>query len=412
MLFINIKELCGILPAGKSRLQGAEMTEMQTIKNAWLKVQDGKIIDFGSMNSSTDDFHLTTKDTIDASGKFMLPAWCDSHTHLVFAAPREEEFVMKIQGKTYEEIAAAGGGILNSARKLANTSEDALYESAAKRLEEVMSLGTGAIEIKSGYGLSYEAELKMLRVIRRLKENYPLPVKATFLGAHAFPQEFKQNHGGYIDLLINQLLPTIADEGLADYIDAFCEQGYFSIAETERIIDAGAKYGLKAKIHANQFTSSGATEACIKKGALSVDHLEVTDDAVIKSLKGSETMPTLLPSCSLFINIPFADARGMINAGLGVALASDFNPGTTPTGNMNLAVALACIRMKMLPTEAINAATLNGAYAMDLAATHGSITVGKQANLILTKEIPSLAYLPYAFGSNLVENVFINGKKV
>jgi imidazolonepropionase len=329
---------------------------------------------------------------------------------LVFAAPREEEFVMKIQGKTYEEIAAAGGGILNSARKLANTSEDELYESASKRLEEVMSLGTGAIEIKSGYGLSYDAELKMLRVIRKLKQNYPLPIKSTFLGAHAFPQEFKQNHEGYIDLLINQLLPKIADEGLADYIDAFCEQGYFSIAETERIIDAGAKYGLKAKIHTNQFTSTGATEACVKKGALSVDHLEVIDDTVIESLKGSGTMPTLLPSCSLFINIPFANARGMINAGLGVALASDFNPGTTPTGNMNLVVALACIRMKMLPAEAINAATLNGAYAMGLASTHGSITVGKQANLILTKEIPSLAYLPYAFGSNLVDKVFINGK--
>jgi imidazolonepropionase len=408
MLLINIKELSGIQPEGKLRLQGAEMAEMQSIKNAWLKIVDGKIAGFGSMqNLPTTNSGLPSTD---CSGRFVIPAWCDSHTHLVFAAPREEEFVMKIQGKTYEEIAAAGGGILNSARKLANTSEDELYESASKRLEEVMSLGTGAIEIKSGYGLSYDAELKMLRVIRKLKQTYPLPIKSTFLGAHAFPQEFKQNHEGYIDLLINQLLPKIADEGLADYIDAFCEQGYFSIAETERIIDAGAKYGLKAKIHTNQFTSTGATEACVKKGALSVDHLEVIDDTVIESLKGSGTMPTLLPSCSLFINIPFANARGMINAGLGVALASDFNPGTTPTGNMNLVVALACIRMKMLPAEAINAATLNGAYAMGLASTHGSITVGKQANLILTKEIPSLAYLPYAFGSNLVDKVFINGK--
>lgn len=410
MLIINIKQLCGIQPSDKARLQGREMAELPSIDNAWLKIADGKIAGFGSMTELNLADHGDAE-IIDASGKFVLPAWCDSHTHLVFAASREEEFLMKIQGKTYEEITAAGGGILNSARKLANTSEDDLYESAAKRLSELISLGTGAIEIKSGYGLSYEAELKMLRVIRKLKENFQIPVKATFLGAHAFPLEFKQNHTGYLDLLINKLLPQIADEGLADYIDAFCEQNYFSIEETERIIDAGARYGLKAKIHANQFTNTGAVQACVRQGALSVDHLEVTDDAVIESLKGTGTIATLLPSCSLFINIPFANARGMMDAGLGVALASDFNPGTTPSGNMNLVVALACMRMKMLPAEAINAATLNGAYAMDLSATHGSISIGKQANFILTKSIPSVTFMPYSFGSNHIDSVFVKGKK-
>ncbi|MCO4292798.1 imidazolonepropionase [Solitalea sp. MAHUQ-68] len=417
MLLINIKQLLGVHAEEKLRLEGAEMSALPSIENAWLKIEHGKIADFGSMNE-LDNHQLSSmvsggaSEVIDLKDKLVLPAWNDSHTHLVFAASREEEFLMKIQGKTYEEITAAGGGILNSARKLANASENELYDSAAERLQEVMQLGTGAIEIKSGYGLSYEAELKMLKVIRRLKETFPLPVKATFLGAHAFPQEFKQNQEGYIDLLINRLLPTIADEGLADFIDAFCEQNYFSIAQTERIIDAGARYGLKAKIHVNQFTNAGATQACVKKGALSVDHLEVTDDEVIASLKGSATMATLLPSCSLFINIPFANARGMIAAGLGVALASDFNPGTTPSGNMNLVVALACMKMKMLPNEAINAATLNGAYAMDLSATHGSITKSKQANLIITKAVPSVNYLPYAFGSNLIEKVLINGKVV
>lgn len=411
MLFINIKQLCGIQPSDKTRLQGKEMAELPSIENAWLRITDGKIAGFGSMTELNLTDGVSSAEVIDASGKLILPTWCDSHTHLVFAASREEEFLMKIQGKTYEEITAAGGGILNSARKLADTSEESLYESAAKRLSELISLGTGAIEIKSGYGLSYEAELKMLRVIRKLKENFPIPVKATFLGAHAFPTEFKQDHAGYLDLLINKLLPQIADEGLADYIDAFCEQNYFSIEETERIIDAGAKYGLKAKIHANQFTDTGAVQACAKKGALSVDHLEVTDNAVIESLKGTGTIATLLPSCSLFINIPFANARGMIDAGLGVALASDFNPGTTPSGNMNLVVALACMRMKMLPAEAINAATLNGAYAMDLSASHGSITIGKQANFILTKPVPSVTFMPYSFGSNHIDTIYINGKK-
>ncbi|UKJ07983.1 imidazolonepropionase [Solitalea lacus] len=417
MLIVNIKQLCGIQPEGKLRLQGAEMAELPSIENAWLKIEHGKIADFGSMDNlgHTEMLSLaqgTQSEIVDAQGKLVLPTWCDSHTHLVFAASREEEFLMKIQGKTYEEITAAGGGILNSARKLANTSESELYDSAALRLQEVMSLGTGAIEIKSGYGLSYEAELKMLRVIRRLKETFPLPVKATFLGAHAFPQEYKQNQEAYLDMLLNRLLPEIADEGLADYIDAFCEQNYFSIEQTERVIEAGAKFGLKAKIHANQFTNLGATQACVRKGTLSVDHLEVTDNAVIESLKGASTMATLLPSCSLFINIPFANARGMIDAGLGVALATDFNPGTTPSGNMNLVVALACIKMKMLPNEAINAATLNGSYAMDLSTTHGSITKGKQANLIITKAIPSVNFIPYAFGSNLIDSILIKGRKI
>ncbi|AFD09037.1 imidazolonepropionase [Solitalea canadensis] len=411
MIIINIKQLCGIQSPDKRLLQGKEMTDLPSIENAWLKVTDGKIADFGLMTELDPATFENADEVIDATGKLILPTWCDSHTHLVFAASREEEFLMKIQGKTYEEITAAGGGILNSARKLAHTPEEELYNSAAKRLNELIGLGTGAIEIKSGYGLSYDAELKMLRVIRKLKENFSIPVKATFLGAHAFPAEYKQDHKGYIDLLITKLLPQIADEGLADYIDAFCEQNYFSIEETEQIIDAGAKYGLKAKIHANQFTNTGAVQACVRKGALSVDHLEVTDDAVIESLKGSETIATLLPSCSLFINIPFANARGMIDAGLGVALASDFNPGTTPSGNMNLVVALACMRMKMLPAEAINAATLNGAYAMDLSSSYGSISKGKQANFMLTKEIPSVTFMPYSFGSNHIDTIFINGKK-
>ncbi|POY39089.1 imidazolonepropionase [Solitalea longa] len=417
MLLINIKQLCGIQPEGKFRVEGAEMQELPSIENAWLKIEHGKIADFGSMNDLSAHqlssmVSGASSELMDLKDKLVLPTWNDSHTHLVFAASREEEFLMKIQGKTYEEITAAGGGILNSARKLANTSESELYDSAAERLQEVMKLGTGAIEIKSGYGLSYEAELKMLKVIRRLKETFPLPVKATFLGAHAFPQEFKQNQDAYLNLLTEELLPKIADEGLADFIDAFCEQNYFSIAQTERIIEAGAKYGLKAKIHANQFTNTGATQACVRRGALSVDHLEVTDEAVIESLKGASTIATLLPSCSLFINIPFANARGMVDAGLGVALASDFNPGTTPSGNMNLVVALACMKMKMLPNEAVNAATLNGAYAMDLASSHGSITKGKQANLIITKAIPSINYMPYSFGSNLIDKVLINGKIV
>ncbi|MNX92269.1 Imidazolonepropionase [compost metagenome] len=330
----------------------------------------------------------------------------------MYAGNRVQEFVDRINGLSYEEIANRGGGILNSAKKLNETSEDEIYDQSKARLEEVMLQGTGAVEIKSGYGLTVEGELKMLRVIKKLKENYPVAIKATFLGAHAFPTEFKENHSGYIDTLINEMLPKIAEEKLADYIDAFLETGYFSVEETERIMEAGKKYGLPAKIHVNQFTAINGIAACVKHGALSVDHLEIVTDEDIEVLKNSDTMPVALPSCSYFISIPYTPARKMIQAGLPLALATDFNPGTTPSGNMNFVVATACIKMKMTPEEAINAATINGAYAMGLSKTHGSITVGKHANLIITKPITSFYQLPYAFGTDLIDQVVIEGKLI
>lgn len=385
------------------------MAHLPVMENAWLFIDNGKIKDFGKMDDLPPSL-AAARSEFSARNRFIFPSWCDSHTHLVFAASREEEFVMKIKGKTYEEIAAAGGGILNSARKVQETSEQDLFASAEKRLDEVIRLGTGAIEIKSGYGLTDEAELKMLRVIRRLKEESPIPVKATFLGAHAYPAQYRNNHEPYLYNLINNLIPHVAGEGLADYIDVFCEKGFFSIDETSRILEAGEKYGLKAKIHVNQLSVSGGVELGVKHNAVSVDHLEMMDAASIQSLTGTSTIATLLPSCSLFLGIPFADARGLINANAAVALASDFNPGSTPSGNMNLVVALACIRQKMLPEEAINAATINGAAAMELSEDYGSITRGKIANLFVTREIPSISYLPYAFGSNLIDTVVLNGK--
>ena len=411
LLITEIKGLVGTHAEGVKILRGLSMSDLPVLKNAWLLIENGLIKDFGEMSSLPSPIS-DIQSPISAKGKFVFPSWCDSHTHLVFAASREEEFVMKIKGKSYEEIAAAGGGILNSARKLGQATEDELFESAYQRLSEVIQLGTGAIEIKSGYGLTIESELKMLRVIRRLKEKAPIPVKATFLGAHAYPQEFKNNHEGYLDLLINRMLPQIADEGLADYVDVFCEQGFFSVDETARVMEAGAKFGLKSKIHANQLSASGAVENAVKHHALSADHLEVMDSNAIKSLSNSDTIATLLPSCSLFLGIPFADARTLINHNIPVALASDFNPGSTPSGNMNLVVSLACMRQKMLPEEAINAATLNGAAAMELSEHYGSITKGKVANLFISKEMPSLAYLPYSFGSNLIEKVILKGKIV
>ena len=408
-LITHIKGLVGTHSEDVKLLKGAAMRYLPVLADSWLLIEDGKIKDFGEMgNLPASVADLSAQ--ISARGKYIVPAWCDSHTHLVFSASREEEFVMKIKGQSYEEIAAAGGGILKSAAKVQSAAEDELFESASHRLEEVIRLGTGALEIKSGYGLTVDSELKMLRVIRRLKESAAIPVKATFLGAHAYPANFKNDHQGYLDLLINQLLPKIAGEGLADYIDVFCEQGFFSVDETARILDAGARYGLKAKIHANQLSASGAVETAVKHKALSVDHLEVMNEAALTSLSGSDTIATLLPSCSLFLGIPFADARSMISRDAAVALASDFNPGSTPSGNMNLVVSLACMRLKMLPEEAINAATLNGAAAMELAHSHGSITRGKAANFFITKAMPSLAYMPYSFGSNHIERVFINGK--
>ena len=409
LLLTNIKELLQVREADILKVSGEKMKELPTIKNAWLLVENDKISDFGSMNELPD---IKADEHIDATGKIVLPAWCDSHTHIVYAGNREQEFADRINGLSYEEIANRGGGILNSAKTLQETPEEEVYEQSAQRLEEVIKLGTGAVEIKSGYGLTEEAELKMLRVIRKLRENYDLPVKSTFLGAHAIPKDYKNRPDEYMDLVIENILPKVAEEKLAEYIDIFCEKGYFSVEDTHKLLGAAKKYGLKPKIHVNQFNAIGGVKAGVEHGALSVDHLEVMEDEDIEVLKNSETMPVALPSCSLFLSIPYTPARKIMQAGLPLALATDFNPGSTPSGNMNLVVSLACIKMKMTPEEAINAATLNGAYAMELSKTHGSITKGKQANFIITKEIPSYTFLPYAFGTNSIESVYINGKLV
>lgn len=407
-LFVNIKELIQVREKEVLKVSGKDMGVVPTIKNAFLVLENNLIKAFGAMANAP-----KSADTIiDCSGKMILPSWCDSHTHIVYAGNREQEFVDRINGLTYEEIAKKGGGILNSAKKLQETSEATLYLQSAKRLEEVMQMGTGAVEIKSGYGLTVAAELKMLRVIKKLKENYSLPIKTTFLGAHAFPEEFKSNKEGYIALIISEMLPKITAENLADFVDAFCETGYFSVEDTDTILTAAKSYGLVPKIHVNQFTAIGGVALGVKHKALSVDHLEVVNDADIAALQGSDTMPVALPSCSYFLSIPYTPARKIIDAGLPLALATDYNPGSTPSGNMNFVVATACVKMKMTPEEAINAATINGAYAMNLAQEVGSITVGKKANLILTKEIPSYGFIPYSFGSNLIDTVFINGKKV
>jgi imidazolonepropionase len=406
-LITNIQELLQIRDTTTKKVSGAEMAILPSIKNAYLLIENDLIADFGSMENCPE---INAAITIDATGKVVLPTWCDSHTHIVYAGNRMQEFVDRINGLSYEEIANRGGGILNSAKKLNETTEEEIYEQSKARLEEVMQQGTGAVEIKSGYGLTLEGELKMLRVIKKLDENYPIKIKATFLGAHAFPEEYKENHSGYIDLIINEMLPKIAKENLANYIDAFCETGYFSVKETEQIMEAGKQYGLIAKIHVNQFNAIKGIEACVKHQALSVDHLEVLTDEDIEVLKNSHTIPVALPSCSYFISIPYTPARRIIDAGLPLALATDFNPGTTPSGNMNFVVATACIKMKMTPEEAINAATINGAYAMGISNTHGSITIGKKANLIISKEVLSIYQLPYSFGTDLINNVIIEGK--
>jgi imidazolonepropionase len=399
---INIKSLVNIHEQNHL-LRGKQLAYLPCIENAYLIIRDGIIVSYGEMDWS-EDTEENFDTIIDASGQFVLPTWCDSHTHLVFAASREEEFVHKINGMSYAEIAANGGGILNSAKKIAAVSERELLQSARQRLQEVIQLGTGAIEIKSGYGLSVEGELKMLRVIKQLKEISPITIKATFLGAHTYPLDYKENHQGYIDLIINEMLPVIAEEQLADYIDVFCETGFFSPDEAETICRAGMQYGL------NQLSLSGGIQVGVKLGAISVDHLETMDEDAIKTLAASDTIGTLLPTAAFFLRMPFQPARELIDAGCAIALASDFNPGSSPSGNMNLVVAMSCIQMKMLPEEAINAATINGAYAMELQDELGSITVGKKANLIFTKSVPSLAYLPYAFGSNLIDKVMIGGE--
>ena len=406
ILFKNIKELIQVREKPVSFLSGKEMNVLPTIKNAFLVVEDGLISNFGKMENCPNTFFL---EVIDATGKMILPSWCDSHTHIVYAGNREGEFVDRINGLSYEEIATNGGGILNSAKKLQKTSEEELYQQSKVRLEEIIQLGTGAVEIKSGYGLTKEAELKMLRVIKRLKENYSIPIKATFLGAHALPASYQGNKKGYLEMLINEVLPKVSEENLAEYIDIFCETGYFSVADTELILKAGKKYGLIPKIHVNQFTAIGGVQAGVKFNALSVDHLEEMRDEDIDALKNTTTMPVALPSCSYFLSIPYTPARKMIDAGLPLALATDYNPGSTPSGNMNFVVSTACIKMRMTPEEAINAATINGAYAMGLEKEVGSITKGKQANLILTKAINSYGFIPYSFGTNLIDKVFLKG---
>ena len=407
-LIINIKELLQVRDSSILKVCGDEMAVLPTIKNAYLVIEDDLIADFGSMEDLPED--LNPEKCIDADGKIVLPAWCDSHTHLVYAGNREQEFVDRINELSYEEIAHRGGGILNSAQKLNETPEEELYDQSKARLEEIMRLGTGAVEIKSGYGLTVDGELKMLRVIKRLSQNYPITIKATFLGAHAIPLEYKNNRKGYIDLIINEMLPEIAEKKSAHFIDVFCEAGYFTVSETERIMEAGIRFGLKPKIHVNQFHSIGGIQAGIKHGALSVDHLEIMTTDDIQALKNTETMPVALPSCSYFLGIPYAPARQMISKGLPLALASDFNPGSSPSGNMNFVISTACIQMKMTPEEAINAATLNGAYAMGISATHGSIAIGKKANLVITKPVSSYYQLPYSFGSNLIDMVIIEGE--
>lgn len=406
-LFYNIKELFQIRENNNAILKGSEMKELPSIKNAFLLIENDRIIDYGSMESVPETFD----GSVDVSGKMIMPTYIDSHTHIVYAGNREQEFVDRINGLSYDEIYQRGGGILNSVEKLRNTSEDELYHDASLRLEELISQGTGVVEIKSGYGLSLEAELKMLRVIKKLKENYPVKIKATFLGAHAVPPEFKGNQVGFVDEICQKMIPEIAQSGLADYVDAFLETGYFTVDETRKIIKTATQFGLKSKIHVNQFTTIGGIDMCVEENVLSVDHLEVVSDQDIETLKKGKTIPVALPTCSYFISIPYTPARKLLNAGLPLVVASDYNPGTTPSGNMNFVVATSCIKMKLTPEEAFNAATINAAYALEVEKDYGSITKGKKASFFITKPLHSIYAIPYNFGSNLIESVYLNGKK-
>lgn len=412
LLISNIKSLVQVEDSPRLKVCGKDMSEIRTIDDAWLYIEDEKILDFGTMHElrKGKGGYEQADTKIDAGGKMVFPSFCDSHTHIVYAGSRETEFADKIKGLSYEEIARRGGGILNSAKRLHDTSENELYEQSFRRIVEIISLGTGAVEIKSGYGLNLEDELKMLRVIRRIRETSPLEVRSTFLGAHAVPQEYKSNREKYVDVVINEMIPVIAAEELADYIDVFCDKGFFSVEDTERILMAGIKHGLLPKIHANELDFSGGVQTGVKYNALSVDHLERSGDEEILALKGSDTIPTLLPGSAFFLGLPDPPARKMIEAGLPVALASDYNPGSCPSGNMKLVMSLACIRLKMLPEEAFNAATINSACAMGISESHGSIARGKVANMFISREIPSLAFMPYAFGSDLVEKVILKGK--
>jgi imidazolonepropionase len=411
ILIKNIKQLLQGYDVAPEKVSGKEMQTMSIIHNAFLKIDGENISDFGKM-SSIEPGTNGYDQVIDAAGKLVLPAWCDSHTHLVFPASREIEYIDKIRGLSYEEIARRGGGILNSAKMMREISEEELYRSASRRIEEIIGMGTGAVEIKSGYGLTPETEFKMLRVIRRLRENMPVTIKATFLGAHAVPMEYKKEQSAYVDQVINEMIPVVAAEELADYIDVFCDRGFFTVEDTDRILNAGLKYGLRPKIHANELDYSGGIQVGVKYNALSVDHLEFTGDEEIEALLGTETMPTLLPGASFFLGMSWAPARKMIDAGLPVAMASDFNPGSSPSGNMQLILSMGCIKYRMLPEEAIHAVTINGAYAMGLSDELGTITRGKRANLIITKEVPGYEYLPYAYGSNKVDIIILNGQPV
>ena len=443
-IIYNIGTLAGILPEGVLKLEGAQMNEVKCIKNTYLVIEDGIISDFGPMencpyipadeptnygpeeyaeyhygkqtrchseehtNCHSEEPEGRRENLIDAKGGFVLPTFCDSHTHIVYAGCRDGEFRDKIAGLSYEEIAARGGGILNSADQLHNTSEDELYRQSMERVNEIMAMGTGAVEIKSGYGLTVEDELKMLRVIRRIKETTPLTVKANFLGAHAVGRAYRGRQSEYVDLVCNEMLPKVAEEGLADYVDVFCDTGFFTVEETARILEKAAEYGIRPKIHANELEVSGGVQVGVKYNALSVDHLEKTTEAEIEALRGSGTMPTMLPGCSFFLGIPYGNAKGYIEAGLPVALASDYNPGSSPSGNMRFVMALGCIRMRLTPEQSFNACTINSAYAMGVSDSLGSITIGKKANLIITKPLPSLAFIPYSHQTPIIEKVIIS----
>ena len=408
-LIYNIATLGGIDRKGRLRLQGSEMAQFETLDNAYLLIKDGRIADFGSMESLP-QLAADVK-RIDAEGGTVMPSFCDSHTHIVNAGSRESEFVDKINGLSYAEIAKRGGGILNSADKLHEMSEDELFEQSMKRVREVMLKGTGCVEIKSGYGLNTEDELKMLRVIRRIKQTSPLKVVSNFLGAHAVGRAYAGQQSAYVDLVVNEMIPAVAAEGLADFVDVFCDEGFFTPEETGRILQAGAKHGMRGKIHGQELAPSGGVKVALKHNALSVDHLESMTDEDIAMMIGTETSPTALPGTSFFLNIPFAPMRKMISAGLGPAIASDYNPGSTPSGDMKFVVSLACIKMRLLPEEALNAATINGAYAMGLSADYGSIAVGKVANFYITHPIPAIAFIPYAYTTPVIREVYLNGER-
>ena len=407
MLVKNIGTIVGIDESGRTRVSGKAMGEITMLENAWLLTDGARIKDYGTMDSVPAEGGY---EVIDARGGWLFPSFCDSHTHIVYAGSREQEFLDKINGLSYEEIAKRGGGILNSADRLHDTTEDELYRQAMERIDEIVAMGTGLVEVKSGYGLTLEDELKILRVIRRIRENAPLEVRATFLGAHAVGRAYKGRQSEYVEHVCNDMIPAVAAEGLADYVDVFCDRGFFTPEETARIIETGAHYGLRAKIHANELAVSGGVEVGVAHDALSVDHLESMGDEQIEALRGSETMPTMLPGCAFFLGITYPPARKMIDAGLAVALASDFNPGTAPSGNMRFVVSLASIKMKMTPAEALNAATLNSACAMGESKDFGSITRGKMANFYITKPLPSLAFLPYAHQTPIIERVVLKGK--